>query len=160
MKNLTTLLQRLADAKFDFVIVGGFAAVLHGSSYVTDDLGIGAVLSSENIEKLRRALADLKPVHRLTHSKLSFLDYPAPGQPVANLYLETDAGTVDVPGHVLGIGDYAALAAQAIEIPLFSRRCRVISAEGLIRAKEAVGREKDLLTAKELRAILAKRSRG
>jgi hypothetical protein len=39
---------------------------------------------------------------------------------------------------------------------LFGRRCRVISLEDLIRAKEALGREKDLLAAKELRAIAEK----
>jgi hypothetical protein len=33
----------------------------------------------------------------------------------------------------------------------------VISLEDLITAKEAMGREKDLLTAKELRAIAARR---
>jgi hypothetical protein len=35
----------------------------------------------------------------------------------------------------------------------------VISLEDLIAAKEAVGRERDLLTVKELRAIAAKRPR-
>ena len=33
----------------------------------------------------------------------------------------------------------------------------MISLEGLIKAKEALGREKDMLVAKELRAIQAKR---
>jgi hypothetical protein len=35
-----------------------------------------------------------------------------------------------------------------------------MSLEDLIKAKEALGREKDLLTAKELRAIAAKRRQG
>ena len=35
MKNLHVLLQRLADAGLEFVVVGGFAGVLHGSAYVT-----------------------------------------------------------------------------------------------------------------------------
>jgi hypothetical protein len=46
--------------------------------------------------------------------------------------------------------------AAAVEIDLFNRRCRVISLEDLIRAKEALGREKDLLAVKELRAIREK----
>ena len=58
---------------------------------------------------------------------------------------------------MLGIGAYQELARNAIEVPLFGHRCRVISLEDLIKAKEAMGREKDLLTAKELRAIAAKR---
>lgn len=160
MKSLHLLLQRFADAGLEFVVVGGFAGVLHGSSYVTDDLDICAVLTSENVEKLRIALADLHPVHRITHKKLSFLEHPPAGQQVANLYLETDAGVVDVLGTILGLGDFEALQRNAVEIPLFGRRCRVISLEDLIKAKETMGREKDLLTAKELRAIAAKRKQN
>jgi predicted nucleotidyltransferase len=157
MKSLSVLLQRFADAGLEFVVVGGFAGVLHGSAYVTEDLDICAVMSPENIAKLRSALADLKPVHRMTHKKLSFLEHPPAGETLANVYLETEAGIVDVLGSVLGIGAYREIARNAIEVPLFGRRCRVISMEDLIKAKEAMGREKDLLTAKELRAIAAKR---
>jgi hypothetical protein len=40
-----------------------------------------------------------------------------------------------------GIGDFPAVRAESIEIELFDRRCRVISLDALIRAKEAlVGR--------------------
>ena len=157
MQSLRHLLQRLTDAGLEFVVVGGFAGVLHGSSYVTNDLDICAVLSPETIAKLRETLADLKPVHRMTPKRLSFLEHPPAGQSLSDVYLETDAGVVDVLGSVLGIGDYHALTRNAVEIPLFGRRCRVISLEDLIKAKEAMGREKDLLTAKELRAIAAKR---
>ncbi|MDI1249093.1 MAG: nucleotidyltransferase [Lacunisphaera sp.] len=153
-------MQRFADAGLEFVVVGGFAGVLHGSSYVTDDLDICAVMSTETVAKLRATLTDLHPVHRMTPQRLSFLEYPPAGQLLANIYLETDAGIVDVLGNVLGIGDYQALARHAIEVPLFGRKCRVISLEDLIAAKEAMGREKDLLTAKELRAIQAKRQLG
>ena len=157
MKSLHVLLQRFADAGVEFVVVGGFAGVLHGSSYVTEDLDICAVMSPGTVAKLRAILADLHPVHRMTPNRLSFLDYPPAGQPLANVYLETDAGVVDVLGSVLGLGDYHALIRHAIEVPLFGRKCLVISLADLITAKEAMGREKDLLTAKELRAILAKR---
>jgi predicted nucleotidyltransferase len=159
MQSLHLLLQRFADAGFEFVVVGGYAGVLHGSSLVTNDLDVCAVLSPENVEKLRAVLADLHPVHRMTHKKLSFLEHPAAGTPIANLYLETDGGIVDVLSSILGVGDYARLRRAAVEIPLFGRKCPVISLEDLIAAKEAVGREKDLLAAKELRAIAAKRGR-
>ena len=48
------------------------------------------------------------------------------------------------------------MRAAAIEIELFGRHCRVISLEDLIQAKEALGRDKDLLAVKELRAIREK----
>ncbi|MGC1521637.1 MAG: hypothetical protein WA803_08875 [Steroidobacteraceae bacterium] len=64
MIDINRPLQRLCDADIDFVIVGGFAATLHGSSLVTRDLDVCAILSNENVEKLRDALRDLKPAYR------------------------------------------------------------------------------------------------
>jgi len=153
---LSQLLQRLSDAEVDFVIVGGFAALLHGSTLVTRDLDICAVLSRADVAKLREALRDLNPRHRLTSQRLSFLDNPDPDVEVRNLYLETELGTVDISSSILGVGDFDHVRAGSIEIDLFDRRCRVISLEKLIQAKEALGREKDLLAVKELRAIREK----
>ncbi len=156
MAILSQLLQRLCDADIDFVIVGGFAALLHGSTLVTRDLDVCAVLSQQELAKLRDALRDLNPTHRLTPQKLSFLTNPDPGVEIRNLYLETELGAVDVLGSVLGVGDFQRVRAMSAEIEVFGRRCRVISIDDLIRAKEALGREKDLLAAKELRAIREK----
>ena len=156
MHKLHLLLRRLAEAGVDFVVVGGYAAVIHGSAYVTNDVDVCAVLSSDNVEKIREALADLHPVHRQTHKRLSFLDHPAPGQTLHNLYLETDDGIIDILSSILGVGDYARLKERAVEFPVFGHKCAVISLDDLITAKEAVGRERDLLAVKELRAIAAK----
>ena len=153
MSELNRLLQRLCDADIDFVIVGGFAATLHGSSLVTRDLDVCAILSNENVEKLREALRDLQPTHRMTPQKLSFLDNPDLGVEVRNLYLRTDLGPVDVLSSILGVGDFDRVRAASIQVELFGRNCRVISLDDLIRAKEALGRDKDLLAAKELRAV-------
>ena len=156
MNDLNRLIQRLYDADIEFVIVGGFAAMLHGSSLLTRDLDVCAVLTAENVQKLRDAFRELRPVHRLTPQGLSFLDNPGPGVEVRNLYLRTDIGLLDVLTSILGVGDYQRVYAQSAEIELFGRRCRVISIDDLIRAKEALGREKDLLTVKELRGIQEK----
>lgn len=157
MPDFGQLLQRFADAGLEFVIVGGYAAVAHGSSYHTKDVDICIVFSNENIAKLRVALHDLKPCHRMLPQRLSFLDVPPPGQTVKNLYLETDIGIVDIISSVLGVGDFARLRAKAEIVTVDERNYPLISLEDLIKAKEAMGREKDLLTAKELRAIAAKR---
>ena len=121
---------------------------------------ICAVLSDESVARLRKALGDWNPRHRMTPQRLSFLTHPQPGQPLNNLYLQTDMGMIDILTSVLGVGDFARLRAQAEELEVDGRLYRVISLEDLIRAKEAMGREKDLLTAKELRAIAAKRKDG
>jgi predicted nucleotidyltransferase len=150
---LNRLLQLLCDADIPFVIVGGFAGVLHGSSLVTRDIDLCAVLTEENVAKLRGALADLNPTHRFTPQRLSFLDNPDPGVPVRNLYLQTELGPVDILTSITGVGSFERVNAAAIEIELLGCRVRVIGIDDLIAAKEALGRDKDLLAAKELRAI-------
>jgi hypothetical protein len=151
---LNRLIDRLRDADIDFVIVGGFAGMLHGSTLVTRDLDVCAVLTRENVAKLRETLRDLNPTHRQTPQRLSFLDNPPADAEVRNLYLETTLGPVDILTSIKGVGDYARVREAAIEIELFGRPCCVISIEDLIRAKESLARPKDLLAAQELRAIL------
>jgi predicted nucleotidyltransferase len=154
-QDFNRLLHRLADSGLDFVVIGGFAAVTHGSSLVTRDLDICALLTSENVEKLRAILADWHPRHRMMPQKLSFLEFPKSG-PLRNLYLETDYGIVDILPSVLGVGDFERIRRNAEMFEIGGRRYQIISLPDLIRAKEALGREKDLLAAKELRAIAAK----
>lgn len=158
MNGLNRLIERLSDAGIEFVIVGGFAAMLHGSTLVTRDLDVCAVLTGDNIAKLRAALHDLNPRHRHTPQKLSFLDDP-PHATFKNLYLETELGSVDVLGSILGVGDFQCVLDASMAIELFGRRCRILTLDGLMRAKKALAREKDLLALKELRAIAEQRSR-
>jgi hypothetical protein len=73
-----------------------------------------------------------------------------------NLYLETELGPIDFLGSILGIGEFERVRAASIEIELFRHRCRVISIQDLIQSKEALGRDKDLIAARELRAIVEK----
>jgi predicted nucleotidyltransferase len=157
MQSFRQILERLSDVGVEFVIVGGYAALTHGSSFLTRDLDLCAVLAPETLSKLRDALADLNPKHRLTPQRLSFLEHPPSGVSAENLYLETDIGVVDILSSITGVGDFNAVRANAEEIVVGGRTYRIISLDDLIMAKEALGREKDLLTAKELRAIAIKR---
>jgi predicted nucleotidyltransferase len=157
VSELNGLLQRLSDAGIDFVVVGGVAAVLHGSSLVTRDLDVCTSLSGANLEKLRAALRDLHPLHRIATERTSFLENPEPGVSLQNLYLETDLGALDLLGSITGVGDFEQVQASAVEVTVFGRKVKVIGLDPLIKAKEAVGRQKDLLAAMELRAIVSKR---
>lgn len=153
MSDLQRLLLRLSEAGIDFVLVGGYAAVLHGSSALTRDVDVCAALTPDNIERLRDALRDAHPVHRLSVQRPSFLDEPRPGVGLNHLYLHTDLGTLDLLGSITGVGDFERVARDAVDIELFGHRIRAISLDDLIAAKEALGRDKDLIVAKELRAI-------
>ncbi len=159
MTELNRLLQTLCDADVDFVVVGGFAAMLHGSSMLTRDLDVCAVLTDTTIARLRAAFRDLHPTHRDSPQKLSFLDVPDPGVALKNVYLQTDLGPLDILGAISGFDDIAEIRRNAVQFELFGRQIRVISRDDLIKAKESLGRPKDLLVAQELRAIEAKGQR-
>ena len=51
MVSLGELLKTLIDAQIDFVLIGGYASVVHGSTMVTRDLDICALVTPVQIEK-------------------------------------------------------------------------------------------------------------
>jgi len=80
--DFSRLIAKLTGSGFEFVMIGGYAAVTYGSSQVTRDLDVCAVLTSENIELLRKALAEWNPRHRMTPERLLFLKFPKAGEPL------------------------------------------------------------------------------
>lgn len=149
------LLSKLSENDFDFIVIGGFAAAAYGSSFVTQDLDVCAILTPANIEKLRKALADIHPLHRIANSKSSFLEIPKFTEGINNLYLQTDAGVLDLLSNVTGVGDFLELSKSCIEIKVYGNKCKIISINDLIKAKLALKRPKDLEVAKELEIIKA-----
>ena len=55
------LLRALLEAEVDFVVVGGVAAIAHGSATFTLDMDVVAPLSVENCERILCALGPLSP---------------------------------------------------------------------------------------------------
>jgi hypothetical protein len=154
------LIQRLLDCQIDFVLVGGFAAVLHGAGVVTQDVDVALDFSRENLFRLSVALSELHPVHRITPQKLPFHVDEGNWQSLKNLYLKTDWGILDCLGEIAGIGGYREVLANSTPIALPIGTCRILTIEALIRAKETLARPHDLGTASALKAILSKRNRA
>ena len=159
MENLNHLLKRLLESKVDFVLIGGYAAVLHGCSQVTQDIDICAVMSDANLEELRMVLRDLDPRHRMNPSfQPSLMDYPAKGQKIDNFYLRTKSGVLDIIQEVRPIGSFERIKERAVTVSLYGHPCKVISLDDLIEVKKSMTRPKDRATLLELEQ-LKKRSR-
>jgi predicted nucleotidyltransferase len=151
------LLEHLLEADMQFVIVGGVAAVLHGSTLLTRDLDICIPLGSPSILRLQTALRPLNPRIRAGSDLVPLdLDDDKAGA-VKNLYITTDEGRLDCLGSIQGIGGFEAVYDESVELDLEGRACRVLGLEALIRAKEATGRPHDLETVIQLKAL---RERG
>lgn len=156
MQNLNNLLKVLLDNDIDFVLVGGFASALYGSTMVTRDIDVCYACTHENIKTLRAILKDLNPVHRQTPQKLSFIEIPEKIEGANGFYLHTDLGPLDILNQITGVGDFERVKSKAIEIQVFGHKCKVISINDLIDAKKALGRNKDLLVVQELEEIKKK----
>jgi hypothetical protein len=122
-------------------------------SLPTQDIDVCCRFTPENLLRLQEAIVDLHPVHRMVPSRppLHLTREACTG--LRNLYLDTDWGQLDCLGEVLGVGDYEDVAAQSVSLELAGGLCRVLSIDALIRAKEAMGRQRDREAALQLRAI-------
>lgn len=156
MQGLESLIGRLVRSRVDFVIVGGFAAMAHGSSLLTMDIDICCDFSPRNLRRLHRAVRRLHPVHRMTPKRLPLVLTPGICSEVKNLHLDTDLGQLDCLSSVLGVGDYAAVRRCSVRLRLPAGSCRILSLSALIRAKEAMGRPRDREAVVQLRAIAEK----
>ncbi|MDD5457912.1 MAG: nucleotidyltransferase [Phycisphaerae bacterium] len=152
-KSFITLLELLAKNDVDFVIVGGFAGVVHGCTYVTQDVDVCCDFSPANLKKLQKALKDVHPVHRMTpnHLKLELNDDNA-GQ-FKNLYLDTDIGQLDCLSFIEGVGDFEIVNGKSQLIEVESVKIRVLDIESLIEAKKAMNRPHDLQMLEQLKKI-------
>jgi predicted nucleotidyltransferase len=149
------LLQTLHAARVKFVLIGGLAAVAHGTATLTGDVDICYARDQENLERLAQALAPFHPRLRGAPPDLPFRLDPPTLRAGLNFTLTTDLADLDLLGEVLGLGTYDAVHAASEEIEVYGLPCAVLTLEGLIRAKRAAGRPKDLRALHELEALLA-----
>ena len=135
MASTLELLRRLSTEKVEFVLVGGMAAIAHGSATVTEDVDLCIRFDLPTLTGVLRALAGTNPRERMNPLK------PPVGEPARyvgyrNLYLVTDDGVLDLLSEILAVGDYPAVVANAVEMDLGGFSCRVIGLEDLIACTE------------------------
>jgi hypothetical protein len=151
---LGTAVRALADAEVEFVVIGGLAANLHGSAYVTFDLGICYSLGTANLKRLSAALAPFHPRPQGFPAELPFVCDEATLRNGTVLTLQTDLGEIDLLAEVAGVGAWDDVKAHSIIVDAFDRKIATLDLPSLIQAKRAAGREKDLAALPELESLL------
>jgi hypothetical protein len=147
------IVEALDDHDVDFVVIGAVALVLHGSARVTRDLDICYSRERLNLDRLAKALQPLAPTLRDAPRDLPFTLDAATLQAGLNFTLQSSAGDLDLMGEVTGIGAYPAVRRLSVVMNIYERDVRVLSLDGLERAKRAAGRLKDLADLAEIREI-------
>ena len=155
MNDQLNLLQHLTRAKIDFVIVGGFAGVVHGCTYVTQDIDICCVFAPTTLLALQEALTELHPVHRMTPGRRPLVLTTENATQFNNLYLDTDLGRIDCLSEIAGLGDYGQVKQDSELIDVEGMRLRVLTLDALIKTKQAMNRPRDREILLQLQAIKA-----
>ena len=148
------ILRALVRRGVDFVVIGGIAAVLHGSARLTYDLDLCFAPDVANLAALGDVLVALDARLRGVDAPVPFVPDAATLRRVEVLTLATRLGDVDVLVRPAAAPSYEALRRRADRFELGDFSVLVASVEDLIAMKRAAGRPKDLSDVAELEAIL------
>lgn len=152
--DIGALFRRLADARIDYVLIGGLAVNAHGVIRSTKDIDIVPSDDPENLRRLATLLTDLD-VRQLGVTGNGFAENEMPFDPTrpedlargGNFRLDTALGVLDLMQWVPGIDAdhaYATLAAEAERARAFGTEIRVCSLRHLRTMKHTAGRPQDL----------------
>lgn len=152
------LLAVLGRHDVEFVLIGGLAAVAHGSPLPTTDVDVTPARDAANLDRLAAALRELDA--RIRTGEPEGVVFPIDASFLAAqprmLNLTTTAGDLDLtfrPAAFDGGYDELALESDLIDL-VDGAPTRVARLRAIIRSKEAADREKDRRALPYLRALL------
>jgi hypothetical protein len=137
------VLQSVIENRAEFVIVDLTAAIAQGAPLGTVDLDISYQRARDNADRLAAAL---KPFHPRLRGAPEGLPFKLDRETImmgCNFTFVTDAGDVDILGHISGVGEYGDIRKNAVETEAFGLRLLMMSLEDVIKSKKAAGRNKD-----------------
>ena len=157
MTDFRGLIATLLGAEVEFIVVGGLAAVGHGSARLTQDVDVVYHRTPANLERLVACLTPHQPYLRGAPPNLPFRWDEETLRRGLNFTLTTRLGDLDLLGEIVGGGDYPALLPHTIELEVFGQPCRCLDLPTLIRTKRAAGRQRDFDALSEREALQEER---
>jgi hypothetical protein len=121
------IVEVLNKHEVDYVVIGGMAAVIHGSPVPTADFDAVVERSTLNFERLGSALEELG-TQRATDVDAFIADVEE---------FETESGIIDIMRTAKGIGTYEVVSAKTDLILFGNEKVRILDLPTLIAAKEA-----------------------
>ena len=147
------LLHTLLEHDVDFVVVGGLAAMSHGSAYPSFDVDVVYARDRANLERLAAALRSLGATLRGAPTDVPFQLDAKTLEAGGKFTFATPLGALHILDRPDGAPGYAELKANASEAAIEGGPVLVASLDHMIAMKEATGRPQDKTVAAELRVI-------
>ncbi|MHC5116969.1 MAG: hypothetical protein ACYSQY_07880 [Planctomycetota bacterium] len=147
------LLTRLVKADVRFVLIGGYACIVHGGTQTTEDVDVCCDFAPDNLLRLQQAVTDINPVHRMTPQRLPLSLTAENCHNLKNLYLDTDLGQLDCISTVQGLGDFCQVEKMCDTIDAEQTQLKVLNRDALIQSKKAMDRPHDREAVRQLEAI-------
>lgn len=147
------ILNRLADAHVEAIVVGMTSGVIQGVPTTTWDLDIVHRRTPENVERLLQVLEDLDAVARSDPRRIrpGASHLLGPG----HILLETRFGDLDCLGAIDGERSYDDLLSHTVLVELEGgRQLRVLELTELLAIKTRAGRAKDLAAIPYIRSTI------
>lgn len=153
------ILGVLARHGVRYVLIGGLAAIVHGSPFPTEDLDLTPERSDGNLARLSDALRemDARVRARGVHEPLPFNPDATSLGDVGVWNLVTIHGILDISFVPSGTTGYPDLIKGSSAEQIFGVEVRVAGLADIIRSKQAANRPKDQRVLPTLREILASR---
>ena len=151
----SALLEVLERHRVQYVVVGGFAAELHGSVRRTADVDVVPRATADNLERLAAALREVQAKIR-TEGHPEGLPFSPSGEAMVGmtmLNLVTTHGELDLNFTPSGTAGYEDLHADATTFAVGRVQVQVASLADVIRSKTAAGRPKDFDALPELHQL-------
>lgn len=156
--DLAALLSTLDRHQVAYVLIGGMAAVAHGSPFPTEDVDITPATGKNNLARLSSALDELDAKVRAegVPDGLPFAHDADSLGAVQTWNLTTRYGDLDLSFAPDGTAGYDDLRRDAEETDLLGITVPVASLADIIRSKQAANRPKDQRVLPTLRDLLAR----
>ena len=137
----------------EFIVVGGQAEILLGSSRPTYDVDLCYRRTKENLRRLAAALSEIKPTLRNAPPNLPFVIDEQSLALGGNFTFDTSIGALDLLAYMEPVGTFEEIASRVSTVRVGELDLKVIHIDDLITIKRHIQRPKDRDSLMHLLAI-------
>ncbi len=137
-----------------YVLIGGWAVIIHGFPRLTNDIDFLIDYSEENVRKIKKALANVFNDKSIDEIRLSDItDYSVVR------YVSPDGIIIDLMARIGEVADYRSESSHIVLFDVLGNEIPVLDVDSLIKLKDTI-RDKDKMDMAFLKEKLKKEKRN